>query len=281
MSMNSLSLDAANALLAEQGFRARFTDRSLEVALRDHRPGRIRDAIRTARNDVGARRFLRNVLGIVDSAPTEPSPQPDRGEAAGAATPLSGRAPGRASGRYNGRVAAEDLDAAPVDPGPAGARTSDGRAIPLTFKAYGRKGALEFREHDTRQGSPTVMLEAARSLGERRYDWDNKLSVMIMPKELPEVASVLTGALERCEYRNHGPERNKGYSIERQSGGFFIKVFRSGEDRAMHAVPVPAEEAFFIAALVLRQLARTVPGADSALIAVALRSYAAAKRRSD
>ena len=125
------------------------------------------------------------------------------------------------------------------------------------------------------------MLEAAGSLGERRYDWKNKLSVMIMPRELPEVACVLTGALERCEFRNHGPDRNKSYTIERQSGGFFVKVFRSGDDRAMHAVPVPAEEAFFIATLILRQLARIVPGADSALIAVALRSYAAAKRRGD
>lgn len=277
--MNSLTLDNANALLAEQGFRARFTDESLEGALRDHRPGRIRDAIRTARNDVGARRFLRNVLGIADRRPADQLARPDRGEAAGTATPVSDQAPGRAPGRYNGHVAAEDLDAGPFDPGPEVARTRDGRTIPLTFKAYGRKGALEFREHDTRQGTPTVMLEAAGSLGERRYDWKNKLSVMIMPRELPEVACVLTGALERCEFRNHGPARNKGYSIERQSGGFFVKVFRSGDNHAMHAVPVPAEEAFFISTLVLRQLARIVPGADSALIAIALRSYAAAKRR--
>ena len=122
------------------------------------------------------------------------------------------------------------------------------RALPLTFKAYGRKAALGFREHIATQGYPTVMLEAATSVGERRYDWQRKISVQMMPRELPAVACVLTGALNQCEFRNHGTEKNKGFSIQRQEGQYFVKVFRAGDERAMHAVPVPDTDATLISA---------------------------------
>ena len=194
--------------------------------------------------------------------------------------------PGDPSPTSRSGVCVEDLDAVPANarpgaparsPGPGGeARRT--RALPLTFKAYGRKAALEFREHIATQGYPTVMLEAAAAVGERRYDWQRKISVQMMPRELPAVACVLTGALNQCEFRNHGPEKNKGFSIERQEGQYFVKVFRSGDERAMHAVPVTAEDAFFISALVLRQLARSVPDTDAALISAALRGYAALAR---
>ena len=301
-----LNVKTANALLRQTGLRGRFTEDLLAAALEKHRPSRIRDAIHRAPADRGAHQFLVNLIagtdvpnraapgGRVESVATaaphwggrsvdgarRPVPRAfDALPATGSRPPLDDEFPPEhqdRGGRQRSRRTPRDAGRRPRRPSRADAGREPGR-FPLTFKAYGRKAALEFRAFVAEQGYDTVMLEAASARGERRYDWGNKISVMMMQRELPEVAAVLLGALKGCEFRHHGPRKNKGFSIENQGGKFFVRVFRTGDERELHGVPVPFEDAFYIAALVLRQLGRAVRGADAATIVTALRAYARLK----
>ena len=79
--------------------------------------------------------------------------------------------------------------------------------------------------------------------------------------------AVLLGWLPRCEYKNHGPDHHKGFSLEDQGATFFVRVF--AKDQPVRAVPMIPEEAFPVAALVLRQLQAATPGLEgAALLAV-------------
>jgi Whirly transcription factor len=246
----TLSFDAANDLLKGCGFEGRFTEGQFSLALKQHTPKRIRDAIQRAGSDAGARRFVENLFAPV----SDEQPPAARSETQSEAPPTSSS------------TSSEDRSSEP----------SDGRKIPLTFKVYGGKGALEFREHISTKDVPTVMLEGASARGQRQYDWRNKVSVQVMPRELPAVAAVLAGLMPKCEFKNHGPEKNKGYSIELQKGGYFVKVSQSGDNHRLIAVPMPPEEAYYVNSLVLRQLARITPGCDGVLVLAAIRAYAKA-----
>lgn len=306
MSDAPLTLEVANALLRDHGVRGRFTAALLQAALSRHQPGRIRHAIGRASYDRGAHRFVVNLL----SAAGEPD---SRGVPSRSGPPRNGRSRGNGRSVTGGYSALypDDLGEDPVPQSrprrnirqadrprypregarigrvqtPRGeVRTeAESRQFPLTFKAYGSKAALEFRAHvaNTSNGNQsyhTVMLEGARAMGGRRYDWNNKIVLQMMQRELPEVAAVLAGAQPSCEFRNHGPQRNKGLIMQMQGDSLFVKLFRSGDDRLLCAVPVPAEDVFYINALVLRQIARTVRGTDPALIGTALRAYSTMKR---
>ena len=301
MSAAPLTVEAANALLSERNIPGRFTEDLLAGARRKHNSRRIRDAIHRAPSDRGAHQFLVNLLTGTD-APDRAAP----GSYAATDHPSSPRSRARDPApqendamRAHDSIPPFDDDFPPLgDPGGDPHRADTRRApqspvapqrgrrdptgeqprYPLTFKAYGRKAALEFRAHQSKQGYDTVMLEGAASRGERQYDWQNKISVMIMQRELPEVAAVLMGALKRCEFKHHGPQKNKGFSIEHQGDKFFIRVFRTGDDHAVHGVPVPFEDAFYVTGLVLRQIGRTARGTDAEMITTALRAYARLKR---
>lgn len=141
----------------------------------------------------------------------------------------------------------------------------------LSVKAYGKKAALSFEADETRAGGFTVAVDGASCLGERRYDWSNKLRVQLTLEELIQFTAVLYGVMPLVEFRNHGTGRNKGFVFERQADGYFGKVMRSGDDRVLYAVPVAEVSAFQIAMLCLRQLRRNYPWAQGEDVVLALR----------
>lgn len=141
----------------------------------------------------------------------------------------------------------------------------------LSVKAYGKKAALSFEADETRAGCFTVAVDGAGCLGERRYDWSNKLRVQLTLEELIQFTAVLYGIMPLVEFRNHGTDRNKGFVFERQADGYFGKVMRSGDDRVLYAVPVAEVATFQIAMLCLRQLRRNYPWTQGEDVVVALR----------
>ena len=248
MNTMTLTLDDANNLLKEHGIKGCFSRPQFERALHHHHDKRIRDAITRAKKEPGALRFVENLLTATDC-------EHDR-SAVGAAH-------------------SEPAETRPLDTTDARPTQERGAFVPpLMFKVYGKKSALEFREHTATKNYDTVIIEAAGATGPRQYDWSNKIAVQVMARELPAVASVLSGLIPKCEFTNHGPGKNKGYSIEAQGGAFFVRVFQSGNNKVMHAVPMPAEDSFYVNAMVLRQLSRAVPNVDGSLVGAALRAYA-------
>lgn len=131
------------------------------------------------------------------------------------------------------------------------------------FHVYGNKAALCFEEDVTRGGVPTIALDAAPSDAPRSYKWGSKTRIQMTRAELPVVASVLLGTRTRCEFKAHGQDKTKGFSLERQAGGkVFVRVFE--KDQPVKAVPIEAADVFYVASLFMLQIRRISPWLDAA-----------------
>ena len=236
----ALTLDEANDFLASAGIERQLTQPELEEASQKHPAGRLRDALSRAATQPGAKQFVLKAIESLRARPARSSPSGD-----------------------------DSRDASPE------AR----RGFDCNIHVYGARAAVEFRPDVSRANFPTVMIDAADAVGERRYDWAHKLCVQLTPRELPAVAAVLTGLLPSCEFKHHGPEKNKGFSLTRQEHDIAVRVFQGGEEKTMKIVPMPLEEAFYVNCLVLRQLQRAHGGFDGPTVAFALRGYANLPRK--
>ena len=147
-----------------------------------------------------------------------------------------------------------DTVPAPAPPHPPATTAPPDR---VQCRVYGGKAALCIEPDETRQGEPTLRIEAARATAPRKYDWRQKLSLQLTREELPVIAATVLGLLPRCAYNNHGPNQDKGLEIVHQGTHLFVRVFQ--KDRGVVAVPVTAADSYALGALCLRQLRKTAP----------------------
>jgi hypothetical protein len=123
---------------------------------------------------------------------------------------------------------------------------------------YGGKAALCFQADTTRSGregeTNTVRLEAAPSRVPRTYNWSEKIAVQFTVKELPMVLAVFMGWMPSVTFKAHGPQQDKGFSMEHQQGGkMFVKVWQA---KTAMAVPLYAQDMYAVVALLLRQMSK-------------------------
>ncbi|SFL28901.1 hypothetical protein [Azotobacter beijerinckii] len=141
---------------------------------------------------------------------------------------------------------------------------ADSEALPdrPSVHVYGGRFALCFEADQTRQGFPTVAIEATNATGSLQYDWSQKIRLQLTRAEMPVVTAVLLGVLPGCEFKNHGQDKDKGFSLERQSEGrVFVKVF--AREQGVKAVPIVPGDLFFVSALFVRQLRKACPWMDA------------------
>lgn len=112
------------------------------------------------------------------------------------------------------------------------------------FPVYSKRAALQFKLSQTRKSQgrnfsfETIMIEGAIRINpndnnDKRYDWNQKLSVQIMLSELPVVIAVFLGLAPSCQFMNHGQNKDKGFNFERQADGLFASVFHKGGSMAV------------------------------------------------
>ena len=235
-----LTIKAVNTMLSVCGFPSIDPATAQRIKGADEK-GRFPEALEKARINPNARRWIAGLLRHV-----------------GVTAPAAARS------------------AEPQAPTPAAAPIqSAGERDYLSFHVYGGKAALCFGADQTRRGLHTVYLDAAPAVGEREYDWTQRIRIQLTRIELPEVAAVLLGYLPKCEFGNHGAERTKGFSIEAQQGKFFVKVWEKGN--SVRAVPMILEDAFYVSGLLLRQLGRAFEGGGEVPVAHLVREYARLK----
>jgi hypothetical protein len=134
---------------------------------------------------------------------------------------------------------------------------------------YGSNAALCFNATDY-QGKPGVMIDAAASVGPRSYDWRNAAHIWLRPVELASVFAVFRRATPQAEFNNHGPRKDKAFSLQAQNGHFFARV-TAGRDFPVCAVKVVPTDAHAVSVLVLEQLLLAHPNLPpSAVMALAL-----------
>lgn len=125
-------------------------------------------------------------------------------------------------------------------------------------KVHGGRAALTLEADTTRAGAPTIRVEAAKMLDKqaRTYDWKNKIAIQLTTFELQVVAALFSGFLEHCKFSNHGPEQDKWFEVERQTGQYAgtIKVV-IGKAKDMCIVQVTPLDMGDVHAMLLRQAA--------------------------
>lgn len=169
----------------------------------------------------------------------------------------------------------DDPAAPPSETAPVPAGRTGQQARRLSVHVYGSKAALCFEPDMTRGGVHTIALDAALATGQRQYDWQNKIRVQLTQTELPVAACVLLGWIPRCEYRNHGPDNDKGFSLENQTGRVFVRVFAKG--LGLRAVPIEPPDIYRVTTLFLRQLRENSPWLSGMDIMHALRATIAGR----
>lgn len=136
----------------------------------------------------------------------------------------------------------------------------DEQERPKSVHVYGGKGALCFEEDETKNGFHTIAIDAAPSTGPKQYDWANKIRIQLTREELPVLLAVMLGVLPQCEYKNHGPQNNKGFGVQDQGNQYYVRVF--GPD-GVRAVPMTPEDAFRVTAMLIKQMRKNYEGLEA------------------
>ncbi|QIR16319.1 hypothetical protein [Shewanella aestuarii] len=133
----------------------------------------------------------------------------------------------------------------------------------FNLKCHGTKAAIELKPSITQGGWHTVMLEGANSIGERKFNWQDKTSVQITKTELLPVIAVLLGIREGFEGKAHGVQKNKGFNIKWQQNqrdntmNVFVSIFEA--NKPMKGVPISAYDALMLSHLAISQYINNMP----------------------
>lgn len=148
-----------------------------------------------------------------------------------------------------------------------------------SVKVHGGKSALTLEATTTRRhNEPTINIEAAKlkDAASRTYDWQNKIIVQLTTTELQQVTCLLYGMIDRVKFQNHGPQNDKWFEIERQTGQYAgTTKFAVGQGKEMCLVQLTPADLGDVLALFIRQCARQMK-LDQAALYGALRPVAMA-----
>ncbi|WP_419595137.1 hypothetical protein [Thiolapillus sp.] len=232
----TLSLGEINRRLKQLGFNVHLAPDVAQRIRSTEDPSRFIEALEKAVNNPRAKEWLMGVLqrhGLLsDNAPAPtPATHPQQ---------PSQQQEQRSKMNANGNSGADHIDMPPEDR--------------MSFHVYGGKSALCFNADITKGGVHTVALDGAMAVATRKYDWENKIRVQMTRQELPAVLAVLLGYSASCRFSNHGADKTKGFTIERQPGKFFVNVMQ--KDRPLVAVPMTDQDAIYVTGLFMRQLGK-------------------------
>ena len=248
-----------NARLDQLGFSKLTADQAAQVRNNVPRDRFIR-ALTLADSDTGAWNFLRSLVNLKDSK------SKDSGESQQETNVY----------HMDNNPTPQDSAAQNSQPGPAphpeqpNAYQGQGEKRYISHHVYGGKAALCWQVDSTRKGEPTICLEAAGAVGERAYDWKNKITIQLTRDELPCVAATFLGIIPETKGTNHGigDNKGKGFEIKHQGDKLFVRVFAPGKQMP---VPVSPEDAFTVVALLMRQIQEAKPWMNATDIIATLR----------
>lgn len=134
-----------------------------------------------------------------------------------------------------------------------------------SYHVYGKGAALCFNMSNKtkKEGVNEVFLYKTLNIDgavghNRVYNWEHgqKVTIQLTKTELPELAAVLIGAAQKCEFRSHGPNKTKGFSAEHQGKNVYFRVWdaEKKDGSANRDVPIFAGDLPAVTSMVLRQL---------------------------
>jgi hypothetical protein len=291
--MSALTLDKTNSTLQKIGADCLLTSESCSQLLKSVPASRLITAINKATTDSGARLWLYKVIAPFRSNATTSTL---KATASHKQTPVK-HAPAlegsllsdydhyaensNKRGHQHNELAPEVIPNTIATPRTTTATPTARSSIDKKFtghSVFGSKAALYFGYDQTRSGAHTLRIDAATAIAERKFDWNTKIGIQVTAQELPVIAALFCGLIDKCEFKNHGAKKNKGFKIESQpslSGKgkqLFFNVSEAG--KPLKAIPVGAEDTFFIRNLLLSQLAKNSPELDGTILLASLKVFA-------
>lgn len=197
--------------------------------------------------------YLRSALAHLDlkqlAMPAAQLPTP----APAAPTPIESRRPAEsAHDTYS-------EDTRPMGTTPNAPTATDTKPVIESTHLYGKQSAFSFTKDKTRTGGfSTIAVDAAKSSGERVYDWKNKCAFQLTVGELPLVYGVFFGLMPELRLVGHGAGNNKSMTIKDQEGGYYLTM-QMGKDQSF-AIPATAKDTYRIMAMLLEQMKANSPG---------------------
>jgi hypothetical protein len=287
MDMTTLTLVQTNSILQQIGSDFALNEETFNRLISSVSAKRLASAINLAKTDSGARLWLHKTIAPfrkeMENPPAQAAPQaarntPPQKPAAVNQAPQQSAPSDYEQYAQNAGTPAPQQKRSAQKPAPAQSPTAAADKKFIGHSVFGTKAALYFGYDKTRSDIHTLRIDAASSVGERKFDWANKIGIQITAQELPVIAALFCGLIDRCEFKNHGAKKNKGFKIEAQpnrSGKgkqFFFNVSEAG--KSLKAAPVGAEDAFFVRNLVLSQLAKNSPELDGTVLLTSLKVFA-------
>jgi len=146
----------------------------------------------------------------------------------------------------------------------ANSPAGEGQGVPegdrMSVHVYARNNAaLCFEADVARSGFQTIALDGAKAAG-TNFDWKNKTRIQLTKGEVPEVLAVLSGHSRFCEFKNHGPSNNKGFSMERQGEKVYVTIFEKG--KPLIGVPIHPNDMFYVYSLFMKRVSDENPWLD-------------------
>lgn len=131
-----------------------------------------------------------------------------------------------------------------------------------SYHVYGASGAACFSLSLDKDGL-RVNLEGA-SGSAQSYDWNSKINIQLNNAELPMLLGVLLGLLSKVEGAAHGPQRDKGFTIENQSSHLFISIRQ--KNRGNVSVKMAFTDCFWISAVLQSLLCKSLMVSETVLL---------------
>lgn len=126
-----------------------------------------------------------------------------------------------------------------------------------SFTVYGTSAALCFNFTE-RDGKKTINIDAAPALqGQRKFNWKDKISLLVSESELPHLILVLYGWKVEFEGLYHGPQKNKSFKAANQQGKIFFSLSQPGK---LLGVPIGSSDAFYLLAKLMSHIISDYPG---------------------
>lgn len=132
----------------------------------------------------------------------------------------------------------------------------------INYYVYGKGSAMEFFCNKTKKQSvSTISINAASKKPDDTtttgYDWENKTAIQLPRNEMLQIAAVMIGMQDSCEFRQNGTHSSKSYKVEFQESKVFFMVMERG--KPIRAVGLSPEDTYQVASLFFKQLKENSP----------------------
>jgi len=206
--------------------------------------------------------FEEEGVGEEDFAPTGPglvsTEAVDFPVQLGAPIPVQNRVPKESPSTQPPRCESKSIQTSSSDSHP------DQRKFGESSHIYGGTAALCFCECEVKQGNKaTVMIEAALKEADR-FNWVDKIALMLSVSELPMVLGFFCGYLPGLKLGSHGQSMDKSIELENQGDKFFVKL--SARGKKVRAVPMLPRDSYSVITMLIRQMQKNDPNLSANLI---------------